>query len=333
MQKRISFRRKQLSDLEDEGHQQSVVKVDFSTAITIFKDEYMRDDRAERSLEHHLENLSVFRKFLGSESVSEDNISIITTSVLEQFIRAMRKTGLKKNTINGRIKTLRVFFRVLNEAEYISSNPAMWLKCIKGPAPNIIPFSDEQVSRLLRQPIQSKFVGMRDHLIMQLLLDTGIRLDELVSIRATDIDIKNRSVFIRKGKGNKSRTVFFGLDTRKELLTYLKFTKCEGEDHLILNQDGFPLRPRSIQDNISRYARSAKITGVRSSPHTFRHTFAKMYLMNGGDPYTLRDLLGHSSMATVMLYVKLFKSDLQKKYKSPVDKISRARNLRNFQPG
>ncbi|MCG8401237.1 MAG: tyrosine-type recombinase/integrase, partial [Firmicutes bacterium] len=132
------------------------------------------------------------------------------------------------------------------------------------------------------------------------------------------------------GKRNKSRTVFFGLKTRKKLMKYLNITKGQSDDFLILSQDGFRIKSRTVQDNITKYARAAAITGVRPSPHTFRHTFAKMFLMNGGDPYVLRDLLGHNSMSTVILYLKLFREDLYQKYKgkSPVDRINSIKSNR-----
>lgn len=331
MHKRISFRGRQNIIPEESSQPKDAVSIDFPTAIAIFKNEYMRDDWSQRTLAFHLENLAIFKKFLLLSSTG-DNINAISPRILEDFVKSMRHAGKKKNTINGRIKTLRVFFRVLNESGYISSNPAAGLKTIKGPGPSIIPFSDEQVAKLLMQPDQNTFTGLRDYLIMSLLLDTGIRLYELCNIRVSDINIKDCTIFIRKGKGNKSRTVFFGLDTRKKLLAYLKIAKCEGEDFLILNQDGYPLKPRSVQDNIAKYARAAGITGVRPSPHTFRHTFAKMYLMNGGDPYALKDLLGHNCMSTANLYVKLFKSDLHKKYKSPIDRINHIRIRRPSAP-
>jgi len=168
---------------------------------------------------------------------------------------------------------------------------------------------------------------MRDYMIMQLLLDSGIRLEELCSIRVSDVDIKGCSIYIRQGKGRKSRTVFFGIETRRSIAKYLTFTGIanEGDTNLVLNQDGHPLRPRSIQERISLYAGTAGIKGVRPSPHTFRHTFAKMFLMNEGDPYALRDLLGHNTMSTVIIYLKLFREDLYKKYRgrSPVDGLAR----------
>ncbi|MCL6479212.1 MAG: tyrosine-type recombinase/integrase [Peptococcaceae bacterium] len=297
--------------------------IDFNYALDIFKDEYMRDDWSQRTLNFHLENLAIFKKYLDTQSMSLGQIS---QDVLDDYIKSMRTAGKKKNTINGRIKTLRVFFRVLNKKGYIPNNPALSLETIRGPQVDIRPFSDDQIKALLSQPDRTTFVGLRDYMVMQLLLDTGIRLEELCNVIVSDVDLKSCSIYIRQGKGRKSRTVFFGAETRKSVIKYLTFTgiASDGDTNLVLNQDGQPLKPRSIQERISIYAIAAGIKGVRPSPHTFRHTFAKMYLMNGGDPYALRDLLGHNTMSTVILYLKLFREDLYVKYrgKSPVDNLT-----------
>ncbi|OPX94268.1 MAG: Tyrosine recombinase XerC [Pelotomaculum sp. PtaB.Bin104] len=300
-------------------------EINFGFATDIFKEEYMRDDWSQRTLAFHLENLAVFNKFLMAHHTG--NPIKVTEDILNEYIKNMRSAGKKKNTINGRIKTLRVFFRLLHKKGYISHNPALSLETIRGPQSEIIPFTSEQINVLLARPDQTTFAGLRDYMIMQLLLDTGIRLEELCSVKVSDVDLKGCSIYIRQGKGRKSRTVFFGIETRRSLTKYLVFTGIanEGDTNLVLNQDGHPLKPRSIQERISLYASAVGIKGVRPSPHTFRHTFAKMFLMNEGDPYALRDLLGHNTMSTVIIYLKLFREDLYKKYRgrSPVDRLSR----------
>lgn len=320
--KRFRFKRK----IEDNSNLPICTEysaIDFDLAIDIFKDEYMRDEWSPRTLSFHTENLNVFRKYIETQGMT---LGQVTPGVLDQFVKNMRSAGRKKNTINGRVKTLRVFFGILNKKGYIPQNPAFSLDTIQGPKTDIKPFTSEQVKALLSKPDRSTFVGLRDYMIMQLLLDTGIRLDELCNAKVSDIDTKGCSLYVRLGKGRKSRTVFFGAETRKSVIKYLSVigTAKDGELNLILNQDGGPLRPRSVQERISIYAEAAGIRGVRPSPHTFRHTFAKMYLMNEGDPYALRDLLGHNTMSTVILYLKLFRDDLRVKYrgKSPVDRLS-----------
>lgn len=293
----------------------------FEYYIEFFKTEYMRDEWSQRSLNFHLENLRYFKRFLNKQAF---DIKKVTLNVLEKYVKEMRNSGKKRNTVNGRIKTLRVFFRILHAREYIPDNPATYLRLIKGPKTQIIPFSADQIINILAQPDKNSCIGLRDYMIMQILLDTGIRLGELCNIRTSDIDIKNCSLFVRRGKGNKSRTVGFGKETRRTLVKYYSCINIhDNEIHLISNQSGQPLHPRSIQDRITLYAQNAGIRSVRCSPHTFRHTFAKIFLMNDGDPYVLRDLLGHNSMSTVIIYLKLFREDLLKKYegKSPVDTL------------
>ncbi len=314
-----NFRSKRVAQVSTPGANEC--SIDFDDTIEIFREHYMRDDWSRRTLDFHIENVNNFRKFMAIQMSGQGSIS---RDVLEKYIMSMRSAGRKKNTINGRIKTLRVFFRVLFDTGHIDCNPAVSLRSIRGESTEIVPFDNGQVKALLNAPDKDTFAGMRDYMIMQILLDTGIRLNELCSIQLSDINIKNYRIYIRRGKGRKSRTVFFGKDTRKAIQNYLNFTGITDEnEYLVLNQDGCQFKPRSVQERISIHAAAVGIKGVRPSPHTFRHTFAKMFLMSDGDPYVLRDLLGHNSMSTVIIYLKLFRDDLYKKYqgKSPVDRL------------
>lgn len=85
-------------------------EIDFDFAVDVFKEEYMRDDWSQRTLSFHLENMSVFKKYLEAQV---GNLNLVTGELLDDYVKNMRSAGKKKNTINGRVKTLRVFFRVL----------------------------------------------------------------------------------------------------------------------------------------------------------------------------------------------------------------------------
>ncbi|KNZ69319.1 tyrosine recombinase XerC [Thermincola ferriacetica] len=321
---RKSFRGKNWENITPATEETKPAGIDLDRAIEIFSGEYAEQGWAERSLKYHQENLSVLKKYLVYVRGIED-IGLVTHQVLKDFKGYLVNRGLKKNTVNGRIRTLRVFFGKLADLGYIPTNPAAGLEEIKKrETPVIVPFTDEQVRQLLAQPDQSTFVGLRDWVIMQVLLDTGVRVDELCSLRLGDIDFRHNTITVVRGKGSKTRNVLFGSATRKALLKYISRTGLnDPEGYLFLNQDGGQLKKRTVQDNISNYAQKAGIKGVRCSPHTFRHTFAKMFLMNGGDPYVLRDLMGHSTMNTVIIYLRLFRPDLEQKYrgKSPVDNL------------
>jgi integrase/recombinase XerD len=94
---------------------------------------------------------------------------------------------------------------------------------------------------------------------------------------------------------------------------------------LFLSERGLPLTESGIQQMLRRYSRKAGISGVRCSPHTFRHTFAKNYLLNGGDVFSLQKILGHSSLASVRTYLNLFANDIKTQHQrfSPVDTMAK----------
>ncbi len=312
---------------EDSGPRLTGINLD--RAIDLFTGEYTEQGWVERSLQFHKENLNVLFNYLGEIKLIDD-IGLVTTEVLKDFIGYMRNKGLKENTINGRVKTFHVFFGIMTVLGYIPHDPSSVIRETKSRMkPVIIPFSEDQIKALLTQPNQKSFVGLRDWVMMQILLDTGIRVEELINVRFGNVDFKHNSIMVVRGKGQKTRTVIFGHVTRKALMRYVaKVGFSEPEEYLFLNQDGGQLKKRTVQDIISKYGEKAGIKGVRCSPHTFRHTFAKMFVLNEGDPYVLRDLLGHADMTTVTIYLKLFRPDLERKYrgKSPVDKLFR-RNL------
>ncbi|MDF2652669.1 MAG: integrase, partial [Paenibacillus sp.] len=92
-----------------------------------------------------------------------------------------------------------------------------------------------------------------------------------------------------------------------------------------VNMDNEQISTRALQDKMQAYSCAADITGVRVSPHTFRHTMAKFYNLNGGDPFTLRRILGHASLKMVDYYIELFSSDIKQQHKkfSPVENMKR----------
>lgn len=189
----------------------------------------------------------------------------------------------------------------------------------------IIPtFSTDQIQRLMGALDPRTPNGFRDYAIILVFIDTGIRLSELVNLRLEDIDF-GQSCFLVKGKGNKERVVPFESQVRRALWRYLSAVRPDPDSSQVcqffLSRQGFPLRPRAVQSMISRLGRRANVSGVRCSPHTFRHTFARQYLLNGGDIFSLQRILGHTSLEAVKLYVNLTSLDVSRQHRkfSPVD--------------
>ena len=127
------------------------------------------------------------------------------------------------------------------------------------------------------------------------------------------------------GKGKKERLVPFGKTSCEILKKYLEIKKkIFGEsEYIFLTRNGNRLSRRQASKNIERIGKKAGIKGIRISPHTFRHTFAKNYLLNGGDVFTLKEILGHSNLETVQIYVNMNERELINQYNkyNPGDRI------------
>jgi site-specific recombinase XerD len=134
-----------------------------------------------------------------------------------------------------------------------------------------------------------------------ILLDTGIRVAELASLKRTDINIDTRAVRII-GKGDKERIVGVSLPTRQALLAYTR-KRTDNHDALWVSEERRPMTTEGIKTTIQKISQYAKIEGDKTGPHTYRHTAARRYLMNGGDLRTLQYMMGHADIATAQIYL------------------------------
>jgi integrase/recombinase XerD len=184
------------------------------------------------------------------------------------------------------------------------------------------PFSDEEVKLLLKATRSTRNL-QRDKAILLLLLDSGLRVSELARLEVERIHFENGTAAAKVlGKGGKERMVPIGREATRQLRRYLGDRRS---GWLFPGRNGKPLGVRRLEYIIEECARLAGVNGKRCSPHTFRHTFARKYLLNGGDPFSLQQILGHSSLQTVRLYVNLWSTDIQAQHRkySPADRLLR----------
>jgi integrase/recombinase XerD len=250
--------------------------------------------------------------------------ALITGGMIREVIIKMTDSGLSPVTVNHRVRSLKQFYAYLVKEAIVTENPTERLEKQKEKRSIIETFTEVQIQVLLAMPDKTTFVGFRDYIMMLLLLDTGIRLSELVHIKLQDMNIANSEIIITQGKGGKARRVFLSEKTESVLKKYLRVRgDIPGNPYLFINSEDKPIKNRNVQERITVYGQKAKLEGVRVSPHTFRHTFAKMYITRGGDPFSLQSLLGHSTLEMVRHYVNLWGTDLQKMHRqfSPVEKL------------
>lgn len=185
------------------------------------------------------------------------------------------------------------------------------------------PSRDECVA-MLRAPDRKTERGLRDALILQLLLDTGLRVSALVRITVADIDFKQRHIWVVE-KGSKERTVPFGAQTYRWLRRYVVAVGLEERDPLFPGQTSGPMSRRTVDDIIKECAHQAHVRDGKVSAHDLRRAFAREFLRNGGDLESLRQLLGHSSYAMVKRYAELASGVVAEKHRraSPGDHLAR----------
>jgi len=277
--------------------------------------------------------LKDFERFLGGQDILKINqinqsvigeylLSLTNKEIINQATGKVMRVGLSSYARRNRFATIRVFFNYLVEYGYIAENSIQKLKSPKLEKKLIQTFSAEQLSKLLSMPNQKVLNGYRDYTIMLTLLDTGMRVSELTNLRVEDIDW-TENMFLVMGKGRKERTIPFSSRLKRILWKYLDKRRHIENDFLFLDIYGEKMTRHAVQQMISKYGQRAGITKIRVSPHTFRHTFAKMWILNGGNTFSLQKILGHSTMDMVRNYVNLASSDVQIQHRkfSPLDRM------------
>jgi len=243
-----------------------------------------------------------------------------TAEEVESFIASLHRR-LARESVRLYFTVIRGFLRWAYRRRRIAEDPSEWLEKPRKRHKEINAFTEDQVRALLAQPDQGRLAGLRDYAMMLLLLDSGLRISEAVSLRVGQIDFAGGMILV-VGKGGKERPVFFGPGTGGAMGEYL-LVRGNSRPELWLSELGEPLRAHRLNVRLKRYAKQAGITGIRVSPHTFRHTFATFYLRNGGDVLSLQRIGGWADLAMVRRYSHETTEDLAAKHHaaSPVDRL------------
>lgn len=227
---------------------------------------------------------------------------------------------IRPESVRSYYTTLKTFFRWLVAEDEIPASP---VEAIKAPIsrPNQIqPFTPEQAKSLLEMARKTKY-PRRDVAILLFMFDSGCRASEVCRITLKDIDMETRRCTVM-GKGNKTRTVYFGRRTAKAINALLRGGSRTPEDRLFTGEKGAMTRSGLLQ-LLDRLGDAAGITDIRCSPHTCRHFFAVNFLKAGGNLFALQQLLGHSDLTMTRRYVALAEADLEAQGQqfSPIDRM------------
>lgn len=254
--------------------------------FTLWLEELQADDRANGTIRRYR---SAVEGFLGWYRAVEQRplqLSALTPMTLVGYRQFLQHTQRRAtSTVNGHLSALRAWCAWLTAEHYLETNPAKRLKLVGRVAVSEREgLKDAEADALLRQA-QSSRDGTRNYAIVQLLLQTGLRLDECSQLTLADLEFGERSgrVIVRSGKGNKARTVPLWQSQKRGRLTTSAM--------------------RQMVDILVRDASTRGLVPAQASAHTLRHTFAHNYLtQHPGDIVGLAALLGHTSLDTTRIY-------------------------------
>lgn len=226
------------------------------------------------------------------------------------------------NTFRHHAVVLRVFARWLFEEGYTKEHRLERIPTPKVPEVIVEVLEADEVKRILAVETPNTPMGARNHAMLVLALDTGLRSTELATLEYRHLDLE-RGVLRAFGKGQKERMVPFGLMSTKALQRYLLHFRpaaalAQG-DYVFLQESGWPIKKSTMQMVARRIADKSRI--ARFHWHLLRHTFAVNYLVNGGDAFSLQRMLGHTTLEMVRRYMHLADVHVQLQHKrySPMD--------------
>jgi site-specific recombinase XerD len=221
--------------------------------------------------------------------------------------------------------TLRAFFNWLIAEEMIEVSPMAPIAAPICRPDQIQPFTDDDLTALLKAAQESRN-PLRDYSIVLMLLDTGMRASELISIKYGDVDMLGKSAQV-VGKGNKKRLVAWSRTCSAALWKHVKHAKLIDTDYVYQSSCGTrvhcALSRDALNQLISRLCRDAGIRRPKHGPHALRHTFAVSFLRQGGNIFTLKERLGHTSLKMTNAYVAFAAADIvrQSMEFSPADAL------------
>ena len=264
----------------------------------------------------YVQDVLFFEEFVKS-NFDDEVLENVNYSLIRSWIVALVDSGVANSSINRKMQSLKAFYKFLLKTKQITSSPFLKHKALKTPKIVQIPFSETEVSYVLNNLVfQDNFDGIRDKLVIDLFYTTGIRRAELINLKLHDVDLQNNTLKVL-GKRNKERLVPMLPFLKNQIIKYLshrnEIEAITDANYFLLLKNGVKLNDSFVYRLINHYF-SGVTEKVKRSPHILRHSFATHLLNNGADLNSVKELLGHSSLASTQVYTHNSLAELKKAY-------------------
>lgn len=274
--------------------------------------------RSPHTVRAYTRDVLEYARYIAGDAERFDPGSISTSDV-RVWLADMSRRGLQQTTVKRKLESLRSFFIYLIRAGEITSDPTapIELSVRKKPLPKYVPA--REMEKLLSDDAAAddagSFPALRDRMIVTLLYTTGMRRAEILALHDSDFRTGRRELRIL-GKGNKERVVPLAPEIIALAEQYIsarneKFPAGRG-DRFLVGDRGRNMSERALSDTVRR---QLSATGAsQKTPHVLRHTFATAMLNGGADINTVKEFLGHSSLATTQIYTHVSYAEMRRDY-------------------
>lgn len=263
-------------------------------------------------------DLECFLDF-ASKEYDYKSIDQVNYSIIRSWIVSLVDSGIANRSINRKISSLKTYYKFLLKTKQIEINPLAKHKALKTSKKIQVPFSEkeiEQVIQLLEEEVD--FVGVRNKLIVELFYSTGVRRTELVHVKLSDVSVSQKTIKVL-GKRNKERLIPLIPTVVKTINEYLslrdQLETITDNSYFFLSSKGVKIYETLVYRVINSYFSKAS-EKVKKSPHILRHSFATHLLNEGADLNSVKELLGHSSLASTQVYTHNSIAQLKQVYQN-----------------
>ena len=264
----------------------------------------------------YVNDLLFFKEFLKT-NFEQETLEDVNYSMIRSWIVFMVDNEMSNSSVNRKIASLKAFYKFLLKIKQINSSPLLKHKSLKTPKILQIPFSEKELDNVLNEiKYPEGFDGVRDKLIIDLFYTTGIRRSELIGLKIQNVNTSTATIKVL-GKRNKERILPILPIISKQINFYLleraRLEQVKDNEYFFLMLKGVKLNDSFVYRLINYYFSNVS-EKVKKSPHILRHTFATHMINNGADLNSVKELLGHSSLASTQIYTHSSLSELKKVY-------------------
>lgn len=270
-------------------------------------------------------DLQQFIQWLSSEKLLDSqDWNGVTHLMIRGFLSYLVQKNYEHRSVLRKLSTLKAFFKWMERAELVASNPAAKVLSPKSPRPLPDVLEPSEVETMLALTNNDSAFAARDKALLEVMYATGMRVAEAAALALPEINWPAGEIRVTSGKGNKERIVLLGRYAREALERYVG--KARGEllarrrnkeeyttNSVWINSRGMPLSAHAIYTLVQDYAQRAGIM-KHVSPHTLRHSFATHLLQNGADLRVVQELLGHQSLSSTQIYTRISAAHLKEAY-------------------